>query len=116
MLSPLVVNAAGMVNRTTVVATRACLIASLVWNIHFGVEIVGIDETSLRRGQDYITVVHDLNAKRLLFATAGRDHHTVLEFAADLKAHGGDPAEVQHVGMDMSAACRWTDPLHTVVY
>ena len=69
-----------------------------------GVEIVGIDETSLRRGQDYITVVHDLNAKRLLFATAGRDHHTVLEFAADLKAHGGDPAEVKHVCMDMSAA------------
>ena len=57
MLSPLVANAAGMVSRTTVVATRACLIASLVWNIHFGVEIVGIDETSLCRGQDYIAVV-----------------------------------------------------------
>ena len=64
MLSPLVANAAGMVNRTTVVATRACLIASLVWDIHFGVEIVGIDETSLRGGQDCITAVHDLNAKR----------------------------------------------------
>ena len=33
------------------------------------VQIVGVDETSLRRGQDYITVVHDLDAKRLLFAT-----------------------------------------------
>ena len=52
------------------------------------------------------------------FATSGDniDHNTVLEIAADLKAHGGDPAEVQHVGMDMSAACRWTDPLHTMVY
>lgn len=69
-----------------------------------GVRIVGIDETSLRRGQDYITVVHDLEAKRLLFATAGRDHKTVLDFAADLKVHGGDPAEVRHVCMDMSAA------------
>jgi len=28
----------------------------------------------------------------------------VLDFAADLKAHGGDPAEVRHVCMDMSAA------------
>jgi transposase len=28
----------------------------------------------------------------------------VLDFAADLKAHGGDPAEVGHVCMDMSAA------------
>jgi transposase len=69
-----------------------------------GVSIVGIDETSLRRGQDYITVVHDLDAKRLLFATEGRDHQTVLEFAEDLKAHGGDPADVRHVCMDMSAA------------
>jgi len=69
-----------------------------------GVQIVGIDETSLRRGQDYITVVHDLDAKRLLFATEGRDHQTVVEFTEDLKAHGGDPAEVRHVCMDMSAA------------
>jgi transposase len=69
-----------------------------------GVQIVGIDETSLRRGQNYITVVHDLQAKRLLFATEGRDHQTVLDFAADLKAHGGDPEQVRHVCMDMSAA------------
>lgn len=69
-----------------------------------GVHIVGIDETSLRRGQDYITVVHDLDAKRLLFATEGRSHETVIDFVADLKAHGGEPAEVRHVCMDMSAA------------
>lgn len=68
------------------------------------IHTIGIDETSLRRGQSYITVVHDLNAKRLLFATAGRDHHTVTQFTEDLKAHGGDPAQVQHVCMDMSAA------------
>jgi transposase len=69
-----------------------------------GVQVVGIDETSLRRGQHYITVVHDLQAKRLLFATEGRDHKTVLDFVADLKAHGGDPVDVRHVCMDMSAA------------
>jgi len=69
-----------------------------------GVQIVGIDETSLKRGQSYITVVHDLAAKRLLFATEGRDHQTVLDFAADLVAHGGKPDEVRHVCMDMSAA------------
>ena len=69
-----------------------------------GVEIVGIDETSLRRGQDYVTVVHDLDEKRLLFATEGREHQTVVDFAADLKAHGGDPAAVSHACMDMSAA------------
>lgn len=68
------------------------------------VTIVGIDETSVRRGHDYITVVHDLVEKRLLFATPGKDHTTVHSFAAELKAHGGDPASVKHVCQDMSAA------------
>ena len=68
------------------------------------VKIVGIDDTSLHKGQSYITVVHDLDAKRLLFATEGRDHQTVVDFAADLKAHGGDPEAIQHVCQDMSAA------------
>jgi len=65
---------------------------------------VGIDETSLRKGQNYITVVHDLDAKRLLYACEGRDHQTVVDFADDLKAHGGDPAQIKHVCQDMSAA------------
>jgi len=68
------------------------------------VQIVGIDETSLQRGQSYITVVHDLDTKRLLFATEGRDHQTVVDFAADLKAHGGNPERVRHVCQDMSPA------------
>ena len=68
------------------------------------VKIVGIDDTSVHKGQSYITVVHDLDAKRLLFATEGRDHQTVVDFASDLKAHGGDPEAVQHVCQDMSAA------------
>ena len=68
------------------------------------VSIVGIDETSLRKGQNYITVVHDLQTKRLLFACEGRDHQTVVDFCADLKVHGGDPDQVKHVCQDMSAA------------
>lgn len=68
------------------------------------VRIVGIDETSLRRGQDYVTVVHDLDAKRLLFCTPGRDHKTVQTFTQDLHAHGGAPTAIAHVCMDMSAA------------
>lgn len=67
-------------------------------------QIVGIDATSLRRRRDCITVVRALDVKRLLFAREGRDHQTVLESAADLKASGGDPEEVRHVCMDMRAA------------
>jgi len=69
-----------------------------------GVTTVGIDEVSLRKGQDYVTVVHDLEAKKLLFACEGRSHQTVVDFAAELKAHGGQPSQVKHVCQDMSAA------------
>lgn len=68
------------------------------------VRLVGIDDTSMRRGQDYITVAHDLDEKRLLFATHGRDHDAVEEFAADLEAHGGKRTAVAHACIDMSAA------------
>jgi transposase len=65
---------------------------------------IGIDETSVKKGHNYITVVHDLQAKRLLFATPGRDHQTVQDFAQDLQAHGGQAQHIEHVCMDMSGA------------
>ncbi|APR05325.1 ISL3 family transposase [Thauera chlorobenzoica] len=69
-----------------------------------GVRHVGIDETSVKRGHQYITVVHDLAAKRLLFACPGRDHQTLGAFSEDMRAHGGDPATIEHACIDMSAA------------
>jgi len=65
---------------------------------------VGMDETSARKGQDYISVFADLDAGRVLFATEGRDSGTVKQFAADLAAHGGDPGQVHTTSSDMSAA------------
>jgi len=69
-----------------------------------GVRQIGIDETSVKKGHAYLSVVHVLQAKRLLFACPGRDQAAVAAFAQDLLAHGGDPAAVEHVCMDMSAA------------
>jgi len=69
-----------------------------------GVRVIGLDETSVRRGHTYVTVVHDLQARRLLFACPGKGHQSVDAFKADLVGHGGDPAEIEHVCMDMSAA------------
>ncbi len=51
-----------------------------------------------------VTVFHDLDAKRLLFATPGKDHKTVQAFAQDLQVHGGEPTAIAHACMDMSAA------------
>ena len=69
-----------------------------------GVTDIGIDETSCKKGHEYITVVHDLKEKRLLFATPGRTNETVAQFKADLIAHGGKPEEIKHVCMDMGPA------------
>jgi transposase len=69
-----------------------------------GVSVIGIDETSAKRGHEYVTVVHDLEAKRLLTIMPGRGHETVAVFKADLIAHGGDPDQIKHVCMDMGPA------------
>ena len=66
------------------------------------VTAVGIDETAARRGQDYITLVHDLEARRLLYACEGRDHGTVAMLVEDLEAHGGDAARIAAACIDMS--------------
>ncbi|MCA1830863.1 MAG: ISL3 family transposase [Actinobacteria bacterium] len=68
------------------------------------VRMIGIDETSSRRGHNYISNFVDLEVPRVLFATEGRDSSTVSTFAADLLAHGGDPAAITDVCMDMSPA------------
>lgn len=68
------------------------------------VERVGIDETSSRRGHNYISIFVDLDVPRVLFATEGKDRATVARFAQDLAAHGGDPASIKEACIDMSPA------------
>jgi len=65
---------------------------------------VGIDETAARRGHNYVTFVHDLDQRRLLFGCEGRDQGTIQAFADDLKAHGGDAAKITDASIDMSKA------------
>jgi transposase len=68
------------------------------------VERVGVDETSSRRGHNYISIFVDLDVPRVLFATEGKDSSTVARFAEDLAAHGGAPSSIKELCMDMSPA------------
>ena len=68
------------------------------------VHAVGVDETSSRRGHDYITLFVDLLEKRLLFATPGKDAQTFAQFTKDLQAHGGHAEAITEVSMDLSPA------------
>ncbi len=62
------------------------------------------DETSARKGHDYVTLFSDLDTRRVIFVADGKDSSTVEAFAADLKAHGGDPDAIAEVCIDMSGA------------
>ena len=65
---------------------------------------VGIDETSRRRGHDYISVFVDLERAKVLYVTEGKDAATVERFAEDLREHGGATEQVEEVCIDMSPA------------
>ena len=45
-----------------------------------GLERIGIDEISIRKGQRYLTVIVDHDSGRLVWAAAGRDKQTVTRF------------------------------------
>lgn len=63
-----------------------------------------VDETSARRGHRYVTNFVDAESRQLLLMVEGRKATTIKEFAEALVAHGGDPAQIEWVGLDMSGA------------
>jgi transposase len=69
-----------------------------------GVCRVGMEETSAAKGQDYVSIFADLDARRVVFATAVRSAETVAGFAANLAEHGGDPEKVTDTSSEMSSA------------
>lgn len=65
---------------------------------------VGVDELSVRKGHEYISVFADLLAKRVLFATEGKDRETWGRFVEALEAHNGHRHALTQASMDMSQA------------
>lgn len=68
------------------------------------VTAVAIDETSSRRGHNYLTIAADTDERKVVFVTEGKDAKTVARFADWLTAHKGSPEQVRLVGIDMSPA------------
>ena len=59
---------------------------------------IGIDEISYKKGHRYLTVVVDHDSRRLIWAAAGRDTHTLRRFFDLLGAEGC--ARISHVSAD----------------
>lgn len=68
------------------------------------VRAVAIDETSCQRGHDYLTLVADAQARKVVFVTEGRDAKTVEAFAQYLAAQGSDASQIDSASIDMSPA------------
>jgi transposase len=63
-----------------------------------GLRRIGIDEISYRKGYRYLTVVVDHDTRRLVWAAAGRDTHTLRRFFDQLGPHRS--AQITHVSAD----------------
>ena len=71
-----------------------------------GMQELGIDDTSFRRGQSYVSVFADLDPseRRAVFVADRRGRGTVEQFVGFLGAHGGRAENIKEVCQDMSGA------------
>ncbi|HXW22869.1 MAG TPA: ISL3 family transposase [Rhodomicrobium sp.] len=65
---------------------------------------IAADETSARRGHDYISLFIDMAKRKVIFVADGKDAGTVTEFAQFLEAHGGEREAISDASIDMGAA------------
>ena len=68
------------------------------------VSALGIDETSSKRGHDYLTLAVDLDRKKVIYACEGKDEQTVVKLKNHLDSKGVQSNQIKHVSMDMSPA------------
>jgi transposase len=68
------------------------------------IDKVAFDETSSRRGHNYVTFAADAEARKVVFVTQGKDAETITEFKQFLMEHKGKPEQIASVSIDMSQA------------
>ena len=65
---------------------------------------IGVDETSSKKGHNYISLFVDMDESKVLFATPGKGAETLEDFRKDFEAHGGRPEGIRDASCDMSPA------------
>ena len=66
------------------------------------VEKIGCDETSSRKGHNYVTIFADMSNGKVLYATEGKDATTIKKFAEEFPKHGANSAQITEATIDMS--------------
>lgn len=69
---------------------------------HASITELGIDETSSRKGHDYITVAVDMKERKVLHATEGKGSDTIKRIANYLEEKGTPREEISKVCIDLS--------------
>jgi len=65
---------------------------------------ISMDETSIAKGHDYITLFLDLKKRRTLHVSKGKDNTTVTDFVDVLESKSGCRNQIADVSCDMSPA------------
>lgn len=65
---------------------------------------IAVDETSSRRGHEYVSLFVDVDTKHVMFVTEGKDSTVLKEFSNFLHNKGCNPDSIQEVCCDMSKA------------
>lgn len=63
---------------------------------------IAMDETSRAGGNKYITLFIDMDTKRLIFTTVGKDAEVLQEFTLFLDSKGVNPSQIKEVCCDIS--------------
>lgn len=71
---------------------------------HSYVTAIGMDETSVKKGHNYISLFVDLLHRKTIHIAEGKDHKTVIDFVEMFERHNGKASQVSDVSCDMSGA------------
>jgi transposase len=78
--------------------------STLKLNNYSNVTTIGMDETSIAKGHDYLTLFVDLVNRRTIHIAEGKSSDTVVKFKEDFEAHNGEYKNITEISCDMSPA------------
>lgn len=65
---------------------------------------LGVDETSTKKGHNYVTLSVDFSTRRVVHVTRGKDQETLKNIGNYLESKGVDLKEIEDISMDLSPA------------
>ena len=65
---------------------------------------INVDETSSKKGHNYVTIIIDSIRRDVINVQEGKDNTTMIRFKDFLIAHGGDPDNIKRFTSDLSSA------------